>query len=194
MNIGLFGGTFDPVHQGHLLMAEMARESFDLQKVLFVPAGLPPHRPQPGTSARDRLAMVRLAIGGNPSFAASDWEIRRGRVVYSYETLERFTAAFPKDHLYFIAGSDSLIQIPSWRQGSALLSRYDFLIVERPGAPWARIPQRLRRQAHRVPSEPVPFAGHEIRDRVRRGLSIRYQVPEAVDRYIRTHRLYRKPE
>jgi nicotinate-nucleotide adenylyltransferase len=194
LKLGLFGGTFNPIHHGHLLMAEYAREAFKLEKVIFVPTGQPPHRQAPRTSAQHRSAMVRLAIQGNSFFTMSDWEMRQKRVVYSYETLAYFTSQSARDRYYFILGSDSLAQLPTWRESVLLLKRYDFLVVERPEAPWGKISPRLRRQVHQVPSDPVPFAGQDIRQRVRQGRSIRYQVPEAVRRYILAHHLYQKPE
>ena len=192
MRIALFGGTFDPIHTGHLLLAEAARENFRLQRVIFVPAGQPPHKKTPAASAVHRLALVRLAIRGNPAFAASDWEIRQSRIVYTYETLAHFTRQYPRDRWFFIIGSDSLRDIPRWRQGGRLLKQSRFLIVERPGAEWRTVPVALRRRVRRVEAPAFPFASHEIRRKIRQGRSIRYQVPESVERYIRSHRLYRR--
>ncbi len=194
MNIGLFGGTFNPIHCGHLLMAEYAREQFGLRRVIFIPTGTPPHRKAPKTSALNRLAMVRLAIGDNRFFEVSDWEIRQGRVVYTYETLSRFAENQPKHRYSLIIGSDSLSDLPRWRRGPWLLQNADFIVVERPTRPWQEIPKALRSQVRHVISDPVPFAGHTIRARVRAGTSIRYQVPRVVDQYIQSHRLYRQPE
>jgi nicotinate-nucleotide adenylyltransferase len=172
MRIALFGGTFNPVHYGHLLIAEAACESHHLDRVIFVPAGLPPHKRPPRTSAKYRLAMLRLAIRGNPSFKISDREIRAKRVVYTYETLEHFRRRSPGSPLYFILGSDSRKKLPRWRQAKRLPSLCRFITMNRI----------------------LPFASHEIRRRIRRGQYIRYHVPEAVERYIRAHRLYQKPE
>jgi len=172
MRIALFGGTFNPVHYGHLLIAEAARQSQKLDRVVFTPAGIPPHKKRPHTSAPHRLAMLRLAIRGNPAFTASDWEIRQKRVVYTYETLEYFHGRWPQASLYFILGSDSLRLVPKWRE-----------------------PRRLRSLCRFIPHKRLPpFASHDIRRRVLKGMSIRYRVPEAVERYIRSRRLYRKPE
>ncbi len=192
MKIALFGGTFNPIHVGHLLMAESASERFKLDRVIFLPVGAPPHKPAPGTSARHRLAMIRLAIRGNPRFVASDWEIRQGRPVYSIESLTYFGAQHPKDKLFFIVGTDSLRAVPGWQRGDEVLKAASFLAVERPGCAWRSLPAVLRRQAQVVASWPVPFASHEIRRLLSEGRSIRYQVPATVERYIRRHRLYRK--
>jgi nicotinate-nucleotide adenylyltransferase len=172
MKIALLGGTFNPVHYGHLLIAEAAREIYRLDQVVFVPAGLPPHKKRPLTSAKHRLAMLRLAIRGNAAFKINDWEIRRKRVVYTYETLEYFRRQVPRTSLYFIVGSDSLKNLPRWREAKRLPSLCRFITMKRI----------------------LPYASHNLRRRVRQALSIRYQVPEAVERYIRKHRLYKKPE
>ena len=172
VRLALFGGTFDPIHNGHLLLAECARERFRLDRVIFLPVFEPPHKHRPVASSKDRLAMVRRAIRGNSAFAVSDWEIRQKRVVYTVETVEHFRGQRPPSAWYFIVGSDSLRDLPQWRESRRL--------------------QRLCRVIGLDRFE--PFASHEIRDRVRRGLSIRYHVPEAVGRYIQSHRLYRKPE
>jgi nicotinate-nucleotide adenylyltransferase len=194
MRIALFGGTFNPIHQGHLLMAEAAREHFKLDRVVFIPTGEPPHKDRPHTSAAQRLAMVRLALRGNPAFSVSDWEVRQKGVVYTYQTLAHFRKRWSRYSLFFLLGTDSLKRISSWQQGAALLRQYPFLAVERPEVPWVSLPKSLRLRAHRVRSGPVPFASHQIRRRVRLHQSIRFQVPQAVERYIRRHGLYRKPE
>jgi nicotinate-nucleotide adenylyltransferase len=172
MRIALFGGTFDPVHTGHLLIAQAARETYHLDRVIFVPAGRPPHKNRPLASARQRLAMCRLAVRGNPGFAVSDWEIRQKRIVYTYETLEEFRRRRPRAELFFIIGSDSLKDLPRWKEAGRLRSLCRFLVMDRLS----------------------PFASTAIRRRLRRGFSCRYLVPDTVERYIRTRRLYRRPE
>ncbi len=170
--IALFGGTFNPVHIGHLLIAEAARQAHGMDRIVFVPAGLPPHKKAPRTSSRHRLAMLRLAVRGNPAFKISDWEVRQKRVIYTYQTLEHFRNKWPRARLFFILGSDSMKKLPKWRE-----------------------PRRLRALCRFIPFKRLePFASHDIRQRVRKGSSIRYLVPDAVERYIRQCRLYRKPE
>jgi nicotinate-nucleotide adenylyltransferase len=190
MRIGLLGGTFDPVHYGHLLMAEAAREQFRLSRVIFVLAGRPPHKKPPRTSPRDRLAMLRLAVRSNPAFQVSDWEVRQKRVVYTFELLEHFRQRYPKDALYFIVGADSLRDLPGWRQGARLPSLCTFLAADRPGISWSDIPPAVRRKARRLRGPAVPFASHLIREACARGRSVRYQVPEAVHAYLQSRRLY----
>jgi nicotinate-nucleotide adenylyltransferase len=168
MRVALFGGTFDPIHLGHLLIAEAAREQFHLDRVVFLPNGHPPHRSVPFVSARHRLAMVRLAVRGNPGFRVSDWEIRQNRVVYTIETLEHFRRRQPRVQWHFIVGADELRNLPLWKES-----------------------RRLRRLCRFIGMDRLdPYASTDIRRRIRRGLSIRYRVPERVERYIRTHHLY----
>ncbi len=172
MRIGLFGGTFNPVHNGHLLIAEAARETYKLDKIVFIPAGLPPHKKAPRTSPKHRAAQLRLALRGNPSFTFSAWEMNAGRVVYTYETVEHFKRLWPKASLYFLMGEDARKSFPRWRE-----------------------PRRIRAVCRPIAADRLaPFASHDIRARVRKGQSIRYLVPESVERYIRQHRLYKRPE
>jgi nicotinate-nucleotide adenylyltransferase len=172
MRVALFGGTFNPVHYGHLLIAESARQAHRLDQILFIPAGLPPHKAAPRTSAEDRLAMLRAAVRGNAAFHVSDWEIRQKRIVYTYETVDYFHQRWPKALLYFLVGSDSYKNLPYWRESKRLRSLCRFISYERIS----------------------PFASHDIRRRVRRHDSIRYRVPNSVAQLIQRRRLYRKPE
>lgn len=190
MRIALFGGTFDPVHMGHLLLAESARTFYHLDRVIFLPAGIPPHKLQARASTQDRLRMLRAAVSANPGFEVSDWEIRQKRVVYSFETLAHFQKRFPWQTLFFIVGTDMLKTLPQWRQGTTLLRRARFLAAERPDIPWSKVPAAVRRRAQQIPWPAVPFASHEIRTLVKKHRSIRYQVPRAVEQYIQKHRLY----
>jgi nicotinate-nucleotide adenylyltransferase len=189
--IALFGGTFDPVHWGHLLLAESARTTHRLDRILFVPAGIPPHKAPPAASAAHRLRMLHMATADNPSFEVDNWEVRQKRVVYSFETIAHFRWRWPDARLFFIVGTDMLKSIDVWKKGRELLGQCNFLAAERPGIPWAHLSSRLRHKTHRIVWPSVPLASHEIRAAVRRGNSIRYQVPDAVERYIRRHRLYR---
>ena len=168
MKIALFGGMFDPVHYGHLLIAQAALETHHLDRVLFVPAGLPPHKSEPQASAPSRLAMLRLALRGNSKLGVSDWEIRQKRVVYTFETLTHFRHLYPRAALYFILGEDAYQNLAHWRE-----------------------PRRLRALARFIPFERIPpFSSTLIRSRLKRRLPVRYHVPEEVERYIRAHRLY----
>ncbi len=190
MRVALFGGTFNPPHLGHLLMAEAARVQFRLDRVIFLPTSHPPHKSVASFSAPHRLAMTRLAVRGHPCFQVSDWEIRQARTVYTYETVAYFRKRWPRAALFFIIGSDSLSHLHAWRHGPALLKEARFLVVERPEAPWRKIPALLRTRVTPVHAPQVTLASHDIRHAVRRGRSIRYQVPASVAAYIQKHRLY----
>ena len=194
MKLAIFGGTFDPIHAGHLLMAEAAREQFKLDRVVFLPTGIPPHKNKkiPAASATQRLAMVRKAIRGNSAFDVSAWDISQRRAVYTFEAIQHFKATYKKAALFFILGSDSLHDVPTWRQGSSLLKQCRFLVVERKEASWTAIPRSLRAHASRVTSPLCQIASHALRARVAQRESIRYQVPDAVMSYIQAHRLYAK--
>jgi nicotinate-nucleotide adenylyltransferase len=192
MKLAIFGGTFDPIHMGHLLVAEAAREQFALDRIFFLPTGIPPHKTNPLATSVQRLAMVRQAIRGNPAFKAEAWEIRQQRNVYTFETLAYFKNRYPDASLFFILGSDSLRDIPRWRQGAALLKQCRFLVVERKEAPWSSISNALRRQVSLVKAPLYNVSSHALRALAAKGCSLRYQVPDLVRSYIRSRHLYRR--
>src|SRR5690349_4586501 len=136
MRIGVFGGSFDPVHRGHVLLAECCRAQAALDRVAFVPAARQPHKPHsPRASDGDRLAMLELAIAGHPEFAASPVELERGGVSYTVDTLRAITAQEPGAKLYLLLGADSLADLPTWREPAAICALATPLAVSRPG--WA---------------------------------------------------------
>jgi nicotinate-nucleotide adenylyltransferase len=191
MKVALFGGTFDPVHWGHLLLAESARTAFQLDRVIFVPTGQPPHKSIPIASAAHRLRMLRLAIASNPHFQLSDWEIRQKRVVYSHETVAHFRQQGMKRPVYFIVGADMLQILPDWNRADVLLKECIFLAADRPGFLWKKVPAAVRGKARRIDWPATAVASRDIRKAIGKGKSIRYLVPDAVERYIQKHRLYR---
>jgi nicotinate-nucleotide adenylyltransferase len=191
MRIALFGGAFDPVHMGHLKLADAARKAFKLDRVIFLPTGKPPHKHPPIASARDRLSMLRLAVAGKPAIKISDWELRRKQVTYSYQTIAHFRARSPKAELFFIVGTDSLRELAKWKKGMGLLKRCTFIAAERPDSPWSKIPLAIRQGSQKIPWRPMEAASREIRVRIKRGQSIQGQVPKNVERYIQKHGLYR---
>lgn len=194
MRVGLFGGTFDPIHQGHLILAEFCREACSLDKVVFVVAGEPPHKGRPGTAARHRLEMVELAIAGNDAFEASDVEISRPGPHYTYETLELTVAARPGDELFFIIGADSLADLPGWRRPERIFELATIVVVNRPGIDEQLIsqfqPPAGARPIIQVPIPGIGIASRTLRSRLAESKSIRYMVPRAVEMYLRQHRLY----
>jgi nicotinate-nucleotide adenylyltransferase len=193
LKLGIFGGTFNPIHAGHLLIAQDALEAFGLSKVLFIPAAIPPHkRVRDLPDGRHRLAMVRLAIRGNPAFACNDLELRRGGLSYTIETVNALRQRHPRAQWFLIVGSDSLREFHQWRNAADLARLCRLIAVRRPGEKGFRFARAalpglrpLMLQAH-----PFAVSSTEIRQRIRDGRPVRYLVPDAVRRYIVAHRLY----
>lgn len=195
LKLGIFGGTFNPIHHGHLLVAQDALEAFSLSRVLFIPCASPPHKVADClVSARHRLAMIRLAIRGNPHFACSDLEIRRGGVSYTMDTVRALRRLHPAAELYLLIGSDSLGEFHQWRQAADLVRHCTLIAAWRPGGAAGRFPRLRLRGAKvlRLTAHSFAVSSSEIRQRVRAGRSIRYLVPDAVAAYLVRHRLYRK--
>ena len=196
MRLGLFGGTFDPIHLGHLILAEQGRESCGLDRLWFVVAGAPPHKPGPRTAVAHRLEMVRIAIAGHPAFEVSDIEARRPGPHYSVETLEAVRKDRPGDDLFFLIGADSLADLPSWREPALIAQLATIVVVNRPGIEEvdpAHLPE-FGPSSHRIQSvtiPPVGIASSDLRGRVAEGRSIRYMVPRGVEAYIEAQGLYR---
>ena len=190
--LGIFGGTFDPIHVGHLIAAEEARLAVPLERVFFMPSGLPPHRSKPPVaSAEHRTRMVALAIDGHPDFLLDDREVRAGRSVYTVETLEELRAHHgPGCALHLIIGGDSLLDLPMWRDPGRILDLATIVVIERPGSPLEGADPALLARAVRVPGARVAVSSSGIRDRLRAGQPVRYLVPEAVRSYIARNRLY----
>ncbi|MBA3904414.1 MAG: nicotinic acid mononucleotide adenylyltransferase [Rhodocyclaceae bacterium] len=210
--LGLLGGTFDPVHFGHLRLAEEAREALDLAQVLWIPAGRPPHRTLPRAAAADRLEMVRLAIAGNPHFALDDAESRAGTPSYTVPTLERLRALHGGRPLVLVLGSDAFLGLPAWHRWRELFGLAHIAVATRSGFELAaeEMGADLAEEfAPRLGSDPadlknaaagriVPFAmtplaisASLIRARIAAGLSTRYLLPDPVREYIEPHHLYR---
>lgn len=194
MRIGLFGGTFDPVHIGHLILAEACREACSLDKVQFIVAGEPPHKGRPRTAARHRLEMVELAIAGNSAFEASEIELARPGPHYSFETLEQIAAQRPGDELFFLIGADSLADLPGWRRPERICELASLVVVNRPGTAHETIttfqPPAGSKPFHHVTMPDVGIASRVIRKKKGDGQSIRYLVPRAVEMYLTQHGLY----
>jgi nicotinate-nucleotide adenylyltransferase len=208
--VGIFGGTFNPIHLAHLRSAEEVREAQHLDRVLFIPSATPPHKPRYGlVSAGHRLAMVRLAIARNPYFEVSTIEIDRPGRSYSVDTLRALRAEMPGVSFVFIMGLDAFREIDTWKEYERVFELADLVVTSRPplGEPDLRraLPVAVRarvcyrekqlehRRENRIIFQPVSdldISASAIRQRCRRGLSIRYLVPAAVERYITRHGLY----
>ncbi|MDD5431381.1 MAG: nicotinate-nucleotide adenylyltransferase [Candidatus Omnitrophica bacterium] len=187
MKIGILGGTFNPVHLGHLILAEEAREKLELDKVIFVPAFLPPHKDNSNIAdAKDRLEMAKLACKGNKFFFVSDIEIKRNGRSYTIDTIKEFKAKFPDDELYFIIGSDLLKYLDEWKDLSEIIKIVKFIVATRPGYPLERIPTYITTMDIRA----IDVSAFEVRKCIKESKSFRYLVPEAVFDYINKRKLY----
>jgi len=187
MRLGLLGGSFNPIHHGHLITAVRAAEAARLDRVLFIPAAISPLKPTRDlASGRDRWALLKAAIRGNPLFTASDLELRRGGVSYSVDTLRELRRRSP-DSLYWILGTDAARLLPKWKSIDEVRRLVKFIVIARPGD---SIPRNMSKESV-VRAPLLEISSSEIRERVRKGLSIRYLVPEAVERQIRRKGLYR---
>lgn len=196
--LGIFGGTFDPIHIGHLAVAERACDELGLDGIVFVPALQPPHKPHRVISAiHHRVNMLELAIAGNPRFRWSDVDMRPGEPSYTVSMLERLHHQHPGEDLAFIVGEDSLRDFATWHQPDRILELSQLVVADRPGVEvddsvYAQVP-RLRDRVSRFQAPLLEVSSTELRARVADGHSIRYLVPSAVFAYIERTGLYRKP-
>ena len=201
MRIGIFGGSFNPIHFGHLLLAEACREQMQLDEVWFVPAAVPPHKQdQQLAPSADRVEMLKLAIGGHEAFKLCELELARGGVSYTVDTLAAIRAEQPAAELYLLIGADTLVDLPNWREPARVCDLALPTAVCRPGsgelnyepiAPLVTAERLAAMKAARVEMPQIGLSSREMRSRVAAGKSIRYQTPRAVEKYIETHGLYR---
>jgi nicotinate-nucleotide adenylyltransferase len=201
MRIGVFGGTFDPVHLGHLILADQCREQGRLDLVLFVPAARPPHKQQqPLTPFAQRAEMLALALAGNPAFRIDELEKDRPGPSYTADTLAELNGRFPAAELFLLVGSDTLHDLPAWHQPARVAELAGLLVMERPG--W-QIPTLealrtalglpasapLRQEVIKAPL--IDIQSRDLRDRAAQGRSLRYLLPRAVEVYVAEKHLYR---
>lgn len=212
MKIGLMGGTFNPIHRAHLRIAEEALDLCGLDRVLFLPAADPPHKPLAGgVPFEQRCAMVRLAIAGNPDFELSDVEGQRAGKSYSVDTIGFFRTQRPQDTLFFIIGSDSFFEIGLWHRYAEIFHLCNLIVVDRPARtvedPLEALPVAIRgefsytdapaklrhvsgHQVHILKGQPLDISSTAIRSLVAAGRSISHLVPSAVEAYIKDQRIY----
>lgn len=194
--IGIMGGTFDPLHVAHLIAAEEARVGFALDRVIFIPAGRPPHKAgDPTTDPEHRYAMTLLATVENPYFEVSRMEIERQGPSYSVDTIRALRSALgPGVEIHFIAGADEILEIESWHEAEALPSLARFIALPRPGFDLLqleqRLPDRFLASIDVLPMREIDVSATEIRRRAAAGQSIRYLVPDSVEAYVRKNKLY----
>ncbi len=208
--IGVLGGTFDPLHLGHLRAAEVARDALRLEKVLFVPASTPPHKASPPvTDAEHRAGMLERALSEEAFFEVSRLELERGGRSYTIDTLEALAAGAKDSRFFFLTGTDAFLEIQTWKSWQKLLDAHWFAVHERPGFPIEAVQDVLPQGLHsRVLEEPelepgteprvlflrrpmLKVSSTEIRQSIRENRSVRFLVPDAVSVYIRENRLYR---
>jgi len=196
--IGVFGGSFNPIHIGHLIIAEFVREQFHLEKVLFVPAKNPPHKNSvDDNTSQHRYNMVQIAIKNNPFFEASSIELNRKGISYTSDTLHELKDIYPDKKLYFICGADSIINLITWHSIGSIFACADMIVVKRPDVNETEVKNMSRwltdqynASIHFCDMPNIEISSTMIRKRIKDGLSVRYMVPEGVEHYIHLHRLY----
>lgn len=191
MRIGIFGGTFDPIHMGHLLVAEQAREAADLDEVWFIPNAEPPHKAAPVSATHHRERMVELAIADHPRFRLSRVELDRPGPSYTVDTVRDLKKAHPQAHFFLIVGADMMNDLPRWYKIEEIMHVVQVIGHLRPGVAVGDLPPFIARRLTLVEDAvTLDLSSTEIRRRAAAGKSIRYLVPEKVRRYIEENRLY----
>lgn len=194
MRIGIFGGSFDPVHFGHLLAAETARESCQLDQVWFVPAPSPPHKQdQEQLTLKGRIEMLELAVAGIPDFVVRDLESDRKGPSYTVDTLNQLKDDAPDRELYFLMGADSLTDLPTWREPERIAELAEIVVVNRGFSEVeipTELPESVRKRLQVLNMPPCGIASRDLRERIASGRSIRFQTPRPVERLIVERRWY----
>jgi len=199
MKLGIFGGTFDPVHYGHLILAETAREVCRLNEVRFLPAYSPPHkRNQRITTGKQRVEMLEFATAGFPEFVVDQRELKREGTSYTVETLTEMTEQFPNAELHFLMGADSLIDLPNWKEPQRMASLAKIIAVNRDNSSSedlhqvvSNLPDSIQRSVIILEMPQIGISASDLRLRISEKHSIRFLTPRPVERYILEHRLYR---
>lgn len=198
--LGLMGGTFDPIHFGHLVTAEAALETFNLDRVLFIPSGNPPHKKDyPVSDAKHRFLMTFLAVATNPYFDISTIEIQRPGYSYAIDTVKEIRQICGNDtEIFFITGADAIMEILTWKNVDKLMELCQFIAATRPGTNLEelgnfikQLPENLRTRIHVMEIPVLAISSTDIRRRVANGKSIKYLLPESVEQYIMKNKLYR---
>ncbi|WP_312811388.1 nicotinate-nucleotide adenylyltransferase [Sedimentibacter sp.] len=196
--VGIMGGSFNPIHQGHLVVANEVLNIYNFDKIIFVPAGIPPHKNGLKTNPWDRYIMTQIATVSNDRFAVSDIEVKRTGKSYTLETLIQFQEMYTDTEFYFITGTDAIIDIPNWHEPEKLLSLCKFIAVSRPGIDKEIIEKKIKEikdtlnghiELMQVPM--LQISSTDIRERIKKGVSAKYLLPETVEQYIIKNNLYR---
>lgn len=185
MKIGILGGTFNPVHLGHLILAQEMQSQLKLDKVIFIPTNIAAHKEEIKVSAKDRLAMLKLAVSDNPFFEVSDLEIKRGGVSYTIDTVETLKKDYPEDKLFLIIGSDLAKDFSTWKQPEILKKEITIVVAQRKEYFFDQNKWFLA-----LPVTQVAISSSLIRELIKKNISIKYLVPEAVLQYIKENNLY----
>lgn len=196
--IGIMGGTFDPIHLGHLVVANEVLNIYNLDKIIFVPAGNPPHKKTITASPMDRFFMTNLAIMSNSKFIVSDYEIKNPEKSYTVNTLREFNRIYLNTEFYFITGTDAVIDLPKWHEPKKLLSLCKFIAVSRPGLRKKylemkidEVKKSLNANIELLQLPMLQISSTDIRERLKNNISAKYLLPELVEQYIIKHKLYR---
>lgn len=191
--LGVLGGTFDPIHNGHLIVAGDLLEKLDLAQVLFLLSARPPHKNSSAVASwQDRLQMVRMALKDNPRFQASDIEIKRDGPSYTVETMDQLQARYgSKYRVLFVMGADNIFDVFTWHEPQRLLASRSLVVVPRPGCDLRDLDPEVTKKITLVQTPLIEISSSDVRQRVREGRSIKYLVPEEVATYIYRHHLYR---
>jgi nicotinate-nucleotide adenylyltransferase len=201
MTLGVLGGTFDPIHNGHIAAADAAERTLNLDRIMLVPSHIPPHRRDPvGATAAQRLAMAQRAAGERPHWVASSIEIDRHGPSYTYDTLTELRGALPGTQIFFILGADAFAEIATWSRYPAVLDLANFVVVSRPGITLDSLRERVpsafsprpsaKTRVIQVETTTPDVSSTEIRRRIRARESLTGLVPDSVATYIQSHRLY----
>jgi len=187
--IGLFGGSFDPVHLGHMLVAQVARDELDLTRLFFIPAAQSPFKPESApTPAPERLRLLRLALAGKTWCEIDEQEIHRGGVSYTIDTLRDYAGRFPQAQLFYLIGADHLAQLPKWRAAEELARLVEFVVIPRPGQIEGPVPAPFR--GRWLAGFPLGISSSQIRARVKAGRTVDHLMPGMVAEAIRNNQLY----
>lgn len=188
--IGLFGGSFDPVHHGHLLVAQAACEELALSRLFFIPAAQSPFKPDASPApANQRLRLLRLALAGRSGYEIDDQEIQRGGVSYTIDTVQSYGGRWPQAQLFYLIGADHIPQLPKWRAAEELARLVEFVVIPRPGETAAVLQPPFRQRT--LAGFPLGVSSSQVRSRIKAGLSIELLVPAAVAEAIRNDGMYR---
>ena len=190
--LGIFGGTFDPIHLGHLILAEELKEELGLQKVIFVPSANPPHKGSSVLSeAKHRFMMTQIAIQDNPAFVLSDLELKREGKSYTIETINQFKELYPQSELYLLLGSDVLEELHLWKEPEKIFEQIKVVIAKRPGFDKMYPQNSYVKKSQVISIDGLNISSSRIRERVKAGKSVRYLVPPGVEEFIQAKNLYK---